>query len=325
MTAADFHVGARLVDETQSEVLMTVGGVRRARRRAGSAEAEIRLAVHHPSERPSSGGLVRVHELFDEAGDYADLAEGLELGTMQAGAAEDDVSARGSAEREPWIEPQLDYLDGLFHVVVLCPPEPRFGSAIPFETVLRDEHWLRVRPLSVGDPSTTRSTCKIRAGTGKGVRAGAAVTSVGANLIGRVVHAGPASSDVAYLDDPLFNVVAIARFEGLDEPKVLGRLESRGVDRTSGTVRFRWIVRVSLEDVEPLEGDARPARLFTGSADPGLPAGFSFGHAWIPVDARPGEERELEVTPSVDPREVHTLFVRTLSVGERGSSPGAGA
>ena len=134
------------------------------------------------------------------------------------------------------------YLDGLYQLVVLCPPAPGLGSGVPFEPVLMDSNWLSARALGVGDPSPWRSTTKLSVGRLRGVRAGAAVTAIGARLIGRVTHAGLWSSDVSFLADPGFRVVAVGLFEGEEEPRVLGRFVSRGRTR-DGAVRFAWIVR----------------------------------------------------------------------------------
>ena len=96
---------------------------------------------------------------------------------------------------------------------------------------------------------------------------------------------------------------------------MLGRLDALGRDPGGETICFRWIVRVSLDSVSSAGSDdgiaARRARLFTGSGGPGLPAGFAFGEASIPLDAEPGEERFIHVLPDVSTREVHALFVRT--------------
>ena len=134
------------------------------------------------------------------------------------------------------------------------------------------------------------------------------------------MRAGLLTSDVAFLDDPGFTVVAVARIEGEDEPRVLGRLVAlpRDLAGESDAVRFRWIVRIPL-DVKPVDGErTRHARLFTGSGDRGLPAGLSFGVAELPLDAAAYTEPVIEVVPDVAPDSVEALFVRTW-----GSDPGA--
>jgi hypothetical protein len=299
VTAADFHVGARVaapIGETE-DVLMTVGGVL-PRPGPGRGRPEIRLAVQNPSDRSLTDGLARVHELFRDEEEFAGLSEGLRLGSVQR---DDDGF---------WVAPELDYMDGLFHLVVLCPPDETLGAPREFDAVLQDASWLRTRPLGIGDPSPARSTCKLRVGLRDGVARGAAVTSVGAHLVGRVVHARPWTSDVAFLDDPGFRVVAVARFDGEPEPRVLGRLVALGREPESGAFLFRWVVRVA-PGITPREGETtRRARLYTGAGDDGLPAGFSFGEAEIPLDARPGDAPVIRVRTDVLSEDVHALYVR---------------
>ena len=319
VTGSDFHVGAAVITPEGNEVRMTVGGVRKLPRQRGGGALDIQLVIHQPSDRELEFGLARVDELFDDAEPFGWLSEGLRLGEV-----------RRDQQSDTWsILPELDYLDGLYQVVILAPPDPAHGVTPPVEPVVYDGQWLAARPLGVGDPSPWRSSRKIAAGRSHGVRAGAAVSAIGARLVGRVQRAGLFTSDVSLLDDPGFSVVAVALVEGEEEPRVLGRLVSQGRDRDTGEVRFRWFVRVSLDllpwdAVEPgaAQGDEeaqplapRRARLFTGSGDPGLPAGFFFGEAWLPVDSEPGQVRELAVVTGLGARDVRSLFVRTLPTG----------
>ena len=306
VTAPRFRVGARVPAPRGTgaeDGLLTVGGVVPRRRETGTRE--ILLAVHSPSDRLPDTGLVRVHELFFDAEPFPELGAGLVLGRV-----------RRAGELGPWTAvPELDYMDGLFQLVVLAPPDRALGSATPFEPVLMDSNWVRARPLGVGDPSPWRSATKLSVGRLRGVHAGAAVTSIGARLVGRVARARPLTSDVSFLDDPGFSVVAVARIEGEHEPRVLGRLvsEGRGAD---GAIHFRWIVRVRLEPrpaAGPEPAGGRRARLFTGSGMSGLPAGFFFGETIVPLDAEPGEIRAIRVWTDVGPGELRTLFVRTAS------------
>jgi len=302
VTASDFHVGARVPasgEDATSDVLMTVGGVKDVPGRG------FWLEVHHPSDRQLTGGIAWVHELFDVGDDHAALADGLLLGAVER------LGPEG-----PWgVVPELDYLDGLFQVVVFAPPDAALGSAAPFEPVLMDERWVQARPLGTGDPNPWRCAAKVSAGRLRGVRAGAAVTSIGARLIGRVAHAGLLSSDVSFLADPGFTLVAVGRFDSDRTPRVLGRMVSEGA-RDDGLIRFRWIVRVGLG--EDLGAGVRRAQLFSGSGDAGLPAGFRFGTADIPLDAVPGEERMLLVETDIDPRHVRSFFLRTVATGDPG-------
>ena len=50
--------------------------------------------------------------------------------------------------------------------------------------------------------------------------------------------------------------------------------------------------------------------LYTGSGDPGGPAGLYCGEARLPLDARPGEGRAVRVQADVAGREVRSLFAR---------------
>lgn len=312
VTAGDFHVGARVPageaagtngpEALQGEVLMTVGGILDAKDRG------LFLDVHHPSDRQLDEGIAWVHELFDEAEQFASLADGLLLGAVER------LGPEG-----PWgVVPELDYLDGLFQVVVFAPEDARLGSADAFEPVLMDERWVRARPLGTGDPNPWRCAAKVGVGRLKGVAPGAAVTSIGARLIGRVTHAGLMTADVSFLADPGFTLVAVARFDPDPTPRVLGRLVSEG-EEADGRIRFRWIVRVS--PGADLGTGARRAHLFSGSGDAGLPAGFRFGEADIPTDAAPGEVRRLWLETDVDPRHVRALFLRTAEPVATGGAP----
>ena len=111
------------------------------------------------------------------------------------------------------VEPELDYLDGLFHVVVLAPKDATLPTDEPMPQALADQGWVRARPLSHGDPTSWRETLKLTRGLERGVTPGAAV-AFGARLIGRVTRVGPWGSDASLLGDPGLTVVAVARFEG---------------------------------------------------------------------------------------------------------------
>ena len=313
--AEDVLVGPRESASERSEVSLIVGGLV-ASPRSKSGERVVRLAVHRPSQTPAAGGIARVHERFDEIDPYGPLAEGLLLG---------EVHVEGP-KRTAWIEPELDYLDGLFQVAILCPEDRSLPLAQPFERALTDSNWLKTGTWSPGDPAPWRATIKIPRGSAHGVHEGAAVTGIGARLLGRVTHERLFDSDVSALADPGFSLAAVAQIEGEDEPRVLGRLVSEGRTLASASTRassilFRWIVRIGLEDcVVPGEAGRVRALLFSGSGDPGLPAGLLIGEAALPLDAKSGEERTIELEASVEPRDVSALFVRRLPPGAtRGS------
>ena len=97
--------------------------------------------------------------------------------------------------------------------------------------------------------------------------------------------------------------------EGTSEGRTVAPA-SRG---TASAILFRWIVRIGLEDCAvPGEDGSVRALLFSGSGDPGLPAGLLIGAAALPLDAKSGEERTIELENSVEPRDVGQLFVRRL-------------
>ncbi|MAB78140.1 MAG: hypothetical protein CMJ89_02195 [Planctomycetes bacterium] len=309
VTASAFHVGGRIArDGDDGAVFLIVGGL------ANESRDTVKLAVQHPSDRTVASGEVRVFERFEEAEKFSDLAEGLVLGQLE----------RDSESGSFCVLPQLDYLDGLFHVVVLAPLESRPEEDPTARRGLADERWLQKRALVLGDPSPWRSSTKIGAGRLAGIFPGAAVTGVGGRLLGRVSRAGPLAADVSLLDDPGFRLVAVATLEGTSPPRVLGRLISSGRDPVSGAIRMRWIVRVGLGEIVGFAGrDSVRARLFTGSGDEGLPAGLFFGETILPLDAAPGQVRELRIETDVDGRDVRTLFAR-IAPSHQATSSGGG-
>jgi cell shape-determining protein MreC len=291
-----FRIGAEVRPAAAGgePVFLTVGGVR-ARPRRG--HENVRLAVHQPSSSTLSEGLATVHELFADAEASAALAEGFVLGRVR----------RDGARSSPWLAPELDFAAGLFQVAIVLSPGAGTSAREGLVSPLEDGHWLATRALSFGEPSPWRSALKIPLAASDGVRVGAAVTGVGAQLVGRVLAVGTTTSSVALLGDPGFSVAAIARPAGSEEPQILGRLTTLGRGR-EGSVRLRWIVRlpVTLESA----GGPVEARLFTGSGDPGLPGGLFLGTTLLPRDATVGEERELLLQPRFEPSAVERLFVR---------------
>lgn len=303
VTAQDFRVGGEVRGE--DPLYLTVGGVRVPRR--GTEPRLVRLAVHQPSSSEVTSGVVRVHELFPDADDSGGLAEGFRLGEL-----------RRAGEREPaWVEPELDYLDGLFQLAILVAESAADPLGARGSNALADGGWLATRALTSGDPSPWRSTLKLPLGRGQGLCVGAAVTGTGARLVGRVIRAGLATSDVALLADPGLTLTAVARLEGASEPRILGRLTALGRG-PAGTIRMRWSVRVPLGLAAPGSDSTRVrARLFTSSGDPGLPGGLFLGTAELPAAVHGGEEHELRVDPGIDPASVRTLFVRRMDAEAR--------
>ena len=318
VTGANFHVGGVVrqpkwedgrADDTP--VQMTVGGLFVDGPRAARGDRQLQLAVDHPSDRAIQGGLVRVDERYGETPEIQRLSLGLHLGELTK-----DESYWG-------IRPKLDYEHGLFHVVVLCPLDESLGSGLLFASATEDDQWLRVKPIGLGDPSPYRSTAKVRAGSGRGVQAGAAVLDLASRLVGRISKVGPWSSDVSFLDDPGFSVVAVAANDLGLEPFVLGRLVSMGRQNSGDSIRMRWFVRVQPRaDWRQAAGpDGLLAKLFTGSGEEGLPSGFAFGTAMIPLDAEPGDSRVIELSVENKPALLHSLYVRTQRVGQSSQEP----
>ncbi|MEO0652429.1 MAG: rod shape-determining protein MreC [Planctomycetota bacterium] len=302
VTGSDFFVGARVAGEDAgSESLqLVVGGLAAERRLDG--EPRTWLVAHNPSTRPSAGQRVLVHELLPELDTLADLAAGYGLGTLEEGKSDGDWRVR----------PLLDFLHGLYHVVVLTPAD---ASAAPIAVPphpLSEDRWVRARPLTPGDPSPWRSGLELNVGRGLGVRTGAAVVS-GARLVGRVGAVSELGCEVRLLDDPGLTLSAVGRPSAAAnaEPRVLGRLTSLG-RRGARPPEFHWrdVTLPLPEDDAPIPPPL-PMRLFTGSGERGLPAGLLIGEAELPRVSSEGRGHRIrlaEAPPSIAPREA--LWVR---------------
>jgi hypothetical protein len=294
VTGAGFFVGGRLeTAERAPPVRMVAGGLARL----GGGEA-VALGVHNPESARGLAGLVRVDEGEGDSRyePYAQEARGFRLGAL-----------RQVGEEQHEIEPELDYLHGLFRVVVVLPNAAGAGvepaSAEPRD-VLSDGGWVRVRVIGAFEPARWREGLKLDAGAWRGVRAGAAVVC-SARLVGRVVHATPLSSDVALLGDPGCSMPVLARVFGEDQPRVLGRLHSLGRE-DEGTLLLAW------RPVTPIAADAPgpaelPAQLFSGSGELGVPRGLVIGDTFLPRGAGP---HVLRVVQHVDTRDLEDLWVR---------------
>lgn len=306
ITGRDTFVGARLApdDPEQASVRMVVGGVLQAR--APSEEEDgppasgavvpdrYLLAVHNPSRRALSPGLVVVDEGLD--GERLDaLADGFLLGRPVVNGGDPRRPSYG-------IEPQLDYRTGLFQLVVVAPQDLVRDPEQAALDVLEDpDAWREVEVTASADPAAWREGVKLDAGWWNGLASGAAVVS-GSHLVGRVKRASPISSDVALLGDPGFHIPALARVEGRATPLVLGSLVTLGRDPDGAHVRFLWNARAP-RTVER----ATRAEIFTGSGEPRVPRGLLLGVTELPA----GEGlHELDVEQPVDTREVQSLWVR---------------
>jgi hypothetical protein len=300
VTSPACHVGARVRDEESGQDIdLVVGGLAEPRT----------LAVHSPSDRALSGGLACVHARLPELDPHLALAEGYRLGRV--------LPTDGQG---PWsLEAELDYRDGLFHLVVLAPPDPALASDQPMPQALADLGWRRVRTLSHGDPSAWREAGRLGIGRSGGARSGAAL-AYGARLVGRLGAVGLASSEALFLGDRGFSVVAVARFDGDGEPRVLGRLVSLG-RRASGEVELRASGGEPLGYGPDGPDGCRAASLFTGSGDPGTPSGLYLGAARIPVGPGATGARVVRLLDAAEARSLPDFWVRVEGGGERREAP----
>ncbi|MEX1024059.1 MAG: hypothetical protein WD226_03185 [Planctomycetota bacterium] len=285
VTSRDFQVGARIEEgPAGAPVFMTVGGVH-------AEEDATKLAVHNPSDRDLTRGLARVFELVRDADD-GELARGFRLGQVERAGQSSEWSLR----------PEVDYLHGLFQVMVVT--SLAGGDEIgPYDPVTESRAWISARPLTTGDANPRRSSFKLRRGALAGITTGAAVTARGAHLVGRVGRVGPLMADVRMLDDPGLSLVALALLDDDPVPRPLGRLVSLG--RDGDALLFHWSPRVALAD----EPRSVRARVFTGSGDPGMATSFPVGTTVLPVGLPVGASTTLRIVPDVEGRHVSPVFV----------------
>lgn len=244
----------------------------------------VRLMAHHPErwhapwESDGLSGQVVVRELLPELDPYHELINGYRLGTM-AGSGRDGVLR---------VDTEVDYLDGLYHVAVLTPKQvaarPQAQLAVQPAHPLSESRWLRVRAVTPGDPSAWRRSLQLNRGVESGVRTGAAVIS-GAYLVGRVHSAGPLGAEMHPLTEPGCSVLAAAApIDGASQPRIMGRLTSLGREPGSGRPLLSWRAHNPLEPLPHEEpGGTRKLELFTGTGEPGLPAGLLLGTAEVPL------------------------------------------
>ena len=293
VTGADFAVGAEVELEQGSPVPLVVGGTVVADEgRAGS----FLLAASNPERPVDVGGRVTVREWWPELESYGELANGFSLGTLERGDR-GELGAR----------PLLDYGTGLFQLVIVAPadvPTPAQRDALE---LFSDGRWLRVRTLSVGDPSSRREGFKLGAGRWNGLHPGAAL-AFGPRLVGRVARAGTLTADAVLLGDRGLSVPAVARIAGRARPHVLGRLVSLGRDPASGDGLFSW------EAIVPAPGTLpEPAQLFTGAGEVGVPHGLLVGDTLLPPGPGP---HVLRVAEPVDPRRLGQLWARRVDAAD---------
>lgn len=302
ITGRDTFVGARVLPPAalverglaseQDAVELVVGGVQ-IEGRGPLDQRRALLAAHYPSRGRSAfrdgelRGAVTVHELLPELDRYSALAEGYGLGLISRGEGEED-----------WrVEPQVDYLSGLFHVVVLAPAEAGDPQPPPPTPPLAEDRWVPAVGTSPGDPAPWGHSIQLNRGAASGVTLGAAVVR-GVRLVGRIAARSRTSSEVQLLADRGLELPAACELhlEGQDgtEPRVLGRITSLGRSPDGGRVRFHWrdVLPIELEGFEP--GDHVLATVYTGSGEAGLPAGLLVGRAWLPVGGSGGRGHVFE-------------------------------
>jgi len=295
VTGRGFFVGARLRGTSEDQgpaarpVRMVVGGVT-------EEGGDYALALHNPETSQGLSGTVVVEEGQSAPELWADQAHDFVLGVLEG------------RDETYWVRPGLDYLHGLFHVVIVCPAGDAPVDSDRGLDVLEDEQWTGVRVLGHGQPSSLREAVVIDAGSWKGVQDQAAVVFA-ARLIGRVRQVGRLSSCVSLLGDQGFRIPVLARVSGEDAPRVLGQLVSLGRDASDGAVLLRW------KPVPPIAADEPgpeqlPAQLFTGAGALGVPRGLAIGDTLLPRGPGP---HVLRVVQSVDPRLLDSLWVRRIA------------
>lgn len=293
------------------DVRFVVGGVAVGRRPLDGSEARLWLAAHNPS-RPDAiaGGELVVDELLGELDPFADLSRGFELGRLERGASDGD-----------WhVAPRVDFLHGLYQVVVVTPPGTQ--TVQPPAHPLFERRWARARAASAGDPNPMRAGAALWVDGGASVPLGAAVVA-GGRLVGRVSGSTFLGVDVALLADPGLALpvsgvpVEIETPYGEwvpphdDAPRVLGRIVSLGLDRATGQVAFHLRDAVPLELAGLPDGTRVRLRLVTGSGESALPSALVVGEAILLTGSSGGRGRRFLLDAPTDPlRGAASLFVR---------------
>jgi len=295
-----------------------VGGLAVGPRRAGGGEPLLGLAAHNPS-RPDvhAGGELVVDELLDELDPFADLSRGFRLGAL----------ARSEDEGDWHTEPLVDFLFGLYQVVILTPPGAPQVQPPPHP--LFEARWARARRASAGDPNPARAGAALWVEDGGEVPLGAAVVG-GGRLVGRVTATTPLGIDLALLADPGLSLPVSGVPVEIETPygewvpahdrapRVLGRIVSLGLDRESGRAAFHLRDAVPLELVGMPDGTRVRLRLVTGSGEAALPSALVVGEAVLSTGSSGGRGRRFLLDAPIDPlRGAQRLFVR-LSDDEDG-------
>lgn len=305
------HVPPEPAADGSAPARFVVGGVAIGPRRDDGGEPALWLAAHNPS-RPDvpRGGELVVDELLDELDPFAELSRGFRLGPLDLGVGEGDWHT----------EPLVDFLFGVYQVVIVTPPGAPQVQPPPHP--LFEARWARARRASAGDPNPARAGVALWVEDGGDVPRGAAVVA-GGRLVGRVTATTPLGIDVALLADPGLTLpvsgvpVEIETPYGEwvpshdTQPRVLGRIVSLGLDRTSGRAAFHLRDAVPLELVGLDEGTRVRVRLVTGSGEAALPSALVVGEAILTTGSSGGRGRRFLLDAPIDPlRGAQRLFVR---------------
>ena len=292
VTGKAFRVGANCADADPAEplVAMVVGGLEPGTKR----DSELFLSLHNPSRAGELSGVVRVDETLNAHAPFAGLSAGFRLGEVALSEAESTVA----------VKPDIDFKNGLFRVVVVLPGAELSNTPAREFDVFEAENWRMVRAYSACEPAHWREGVKIDLPRSAGARSNDAVVA-GTRLVGFIARAGALDSDVSLLGDVGVSVPAQALVDLQDEPLVLGHLIALGRSAPGRPARFLWKATQPLARV--VGGPtSRPARLFTGAGEIGVPRGLLIGEAMLPCGEGP---HVIEVVEGVDARLLRKLWV----------------
>ncbi len=292
ITGADQRVGG-LVPQGQDgrPCRMVVGGL-------AWPQDRVWLAVRTPESRATQSGRVIVNEPQGLASGFDSLAEGFLLGELRT----DYIRREGAGfvHEVKGVEAPLDFASGLNQVLILT--RAAEGQRIDLEAlrsrasmtpVMEDGGWATVKLMSVGDTNPWRSTARIGAGRAVGALEGAALVD-GVRLFGRVVRPDRLTASVARLDDPGFQVSALAQCTSAPDaaPLAMGSLVSEG-RAPGGGIHFRWMPEPGTREPAWMSalgaGESIEVVLWTGSGMLRVPRGLRIGRTTI---RRPDQRRD---------------------------------
>lgn len=278
VTRRDFRVGAEVLraevpgDGTagpgpDKPARLVVGGVLPR----GGKSKEIVLEARCRSDGKVTSGEVRVREVERRGEDaYRTLADGFLLGRLEP------VGDRGQVLG---VRPAFDFDSGPSHVGILCPSEHAPAGLDLARDPFGEAHWIPARVGLAGNVSYWRETRILTRGKRHSVEDGAAVV-LGGSLLGCIERADRATSRVALLGDPGFEITAIASpatGRGAAATVPIGKLVSLGRRRSDGTVAMRWDPAVRADT------GAAEVVLYTASGKRSVPPGLRIGTTRLPT------------------------------------------